>query len=56
MTEDELYRLKYLRLVVTTMREKQKLFFSTKSPQALRDSKELEKRVDKLLEEMLRHE
>lgn len=50
MTNDLEFKYKCLRAAVQAMREKQKLFFATKNQTALRDSKELERHVDKLLE------
>ena len=49
-TTEESFDAKTFRLLVSAMREQQKLFFKTKTSQSLRDSKDLEKRVDLRLE------
>lgn len=50
LTPEEEYDYKTFRLLVTAMRTKQKTYFATKASAALRDSKELESKVDKFLE------
>lgn len=51
MTEDIEYKYKTFRLAVIAMRERQRFYFKTRNGQALRDSKALEERVDKMLQE-----
>jgi hypothetical protein len=38
--------------LVASMRAAQKFYFETRSPQALKDSKQIEKRVDAAIKEM----
>lgn len=52
MTFEELeYKLKTLRLLVKQMRDTQKAYFMYRTPKLLGQSKDLERQVDKMLEE-----
>jgi hypothetical protein len=49
--EETLFKLKTLRLAVAAMREQQRLFFKSRNQSTLVRAKELEKKVDQMLEE-----
>lgn len=52
-TEDIEFKYKTLRLAVLSMREKQRLYFRTRSASSLRESKDLEDRVDVMLQDTI---
>lgn len=51
MSEEITYKLKCLRAAVEAMRRKQKEYFAMRTSTALRQAKELEAQVDKMLQE-----